>query len=295
VEAALGAVPFYAVTLNSTNSPVNQGEIMDFTATIDNTEPVSGNKTVELQIATQGIVDSQNLQLGPNSSKQVTLSWDTTGATAQDYVADLQTEDDSVEPTVTVEPGTTLFGFETGDTSRWDTATALSVISGSPSFNSGSFIGDIQGDGVSTAATVVPSALSGGGQISKFEYYWKEEEKSYGGAARLRNSNGNVELSTSTNNPQWTVQDANGITQVNDGNANYNDWTRFTVTFDWSAGTFDIDFKNLATGLQETQTGFPLIQGVDIEEVELSNYNNGGFSDAAGHYRMQCDDITFVG
>jgi len=168
-------------------------------------------------------------------------------------------------------------------------------VSGTPPFNSGSFIANTDTT-AATAGTVVPTGFSGGLQITTFEYYWKERIRSSGGGIRLRNSNGNVELSTMTDNPQWEIETANGINEVKDPRpaiAQYGSWTRFTVTFDWGAGTFDIDFETPSTGKQTTQTGFPLKNGVDIEQIELVNYSAGTFGSGVGDLIMSWDDIFF--
>jgi len=118
---------------------------------------------------------------------------------------------------------------------------------------------------------VTPALISGGAEIREFEYYYKEADDTgtFEGGFRLKNSNGNRELGLRNLSPQWEVKHAGGQTTI-DSNSGPFDWHRVTATFDWGAGTFDVDWENVETSNQASQTGFSLKQGVDVAEVEIS-------------------------
>ncbi|ELZ48976.1 hypothetical protein C464_06180 [Halorubrum coriense DSM 10284] len=123
----------------------------------------------------------------------------------------------------------------------------------------------------------------GGEQIRAFEFYWRETENSYGGGVRLKNSNGDYELGVATDNPAWVIDDANGQREPATGEGGYSHWVRFLVVFDWSAGTFSVDFESYGPDeATYSESDIPLKQGVDVETVELWNYHVvGGWGDGA--------------
>ena len=91
-----------------------------------------------------------------------------------------------------------------------------------------------------------------------------------GGAVRLRNSNGEVECSFMTNARQWEVEDANGITQIHPGE---DDWVLVSVIFYW-----DVGFSVVFEGADTAKYNGKLIQGADIETIEISQYSDGSFT-----------------
>ncbi|MEF8782326.1 MAG: CARDB domain-containing protein [Haloarculaceae archaeon] len=68
----------YDVTIASTNSPVNSGDEVTVTATIENTGDESTNQTIELDIEEQpNPVDTQAVTLSGGNSMDITLNWET--------------------------------------------------------------------------------------------------------------------------------------------------------------------------------------------------------------------------
>lgn len=186
-------------------------------------------------------------------------------------------------------PASVVYDFETGDTSRWDTVNNLSAST------SRVYAGDYSGFCGSALentyqARVMIDEYDAGTQPSKFEFFWNEDSSSYGGGIRLLNSNDNIELGVATNNPQWYIDDNNGFEQVYGGDG-YDRWTRFTVTFNWDVGTFDVNFKDLQTGSTYTDSGRPLKNGTDIQIIQIEDNNNETWRHG-GSITMWFDNIT---
>lgn len=115
-----------------------------------------------------------------------------------------------------------------------------------------------------------------GVQPSQTTHLFKDIDstESYGCSVRFLNSNSNVECSFMSNNPQWEVQDASGVTQISSG---VEAWTSVTTSYDWSASTFTVDFQQERNGsLSASHTG-DFRHGVDISTIRISNYNDGDF------------------
>ena len=100
----LSGTPFFDVTIDNTSSPVTQGETLEVNATITNSNPnqdiSGGTQTVTLNDTgfdnTQ--VDSEEVTLAAGATKEVTLSFDTTGKSTQTgevTVASENTTDDA--------------------------------------------------------------------------------------------------------------------------------------------------------------------------------------------------------
>lgn len=157
-------------------------------------------------------------------------------------------------------------GFEDNDLSEWE-VNSMSTTS-SPTY-SGSYAGEISSTLNDWHGRRITS--SGGEQIDRFEYWWREPSSgANGGGFRFRNSNGNYECGVTSDNPQWYVYHANGNTEVSSG-GDYNSYTRFTVTFNWSNNTFDVDFEQPSSATTYTGT-FDMRHGTDVEYVELWNH-----------------------
>jgi hypothetical protein len=87
----------YTVGINTTTSPVNDGNTLNVTSTISNTKAVQDIKTVSLNINNGvGTVDSQSVTLNGNDSTIITLSWSVpSGQTKQSYNATVASPDDT--------------------------------------------------------------------------------------------------------------------------------------------------------------------------------------------------------
>jgi len=189
-------------------------------------------------------------------------------------------------------PDSRVFDFETGDVSRWDSVNDLSADT-AKAFN-GSFSGLCDSAQSGTfQAKVIPSGYSGGLQPNKFEYYWNEDSANFGSGVRLLNSNGNVEVGTATNSPQWVIDDNNGVNEVFGGDGT-DRWIRYTLTFDWGVGTFSADFKDLTSGSTFSDSGRSLKNGVNIETIQIDDFNGTTWQDGGG-INTHFDDIGLFG
>ncbi|WP_250864818.1 CARDB domain-containing protein [Halorientalis regularis] len=105
-EITLAAPPveqppnFQASNVGS-NSPVNETETLDVTATVQNTGDQDGTQTVTLDVA-GAQRDSQSVQLAGGASQTVTLSWATQSGDAGDYTATVSSANDTGTTSVTV-------------------------------------------------------------------------------------------------------------------------------------------------------------------------------------------------
>lgn len=179
------------------------------------------------------------------------------------------------------------YGFE--DMSPW------SISNGGQNNNrtlidGNSFHGELDESNLQASATPYP----GGYQIDTFEYWYQETSNSTGSGVRLVNSNGDYEGGTATNNPQYDVDFKNTSGQATDGDRgeNYDVWVNVFWDFDWPNNNVDVSFRELTEGSFICDNTFSLKQGVDVETVELWNYNNGIWGDR--NLDTWWDELKFV-
>jgi len=102
-DYASGGLPAnFAVTIDSTNSPVGEGDTLSVDATVENTGDESDTQTVTLDVSGLG-QDSSSETLSAGESTTVTLSVGTSSGDAGDYTATVSSDDDSDSTGVTVE------------------------------------------------------------------------------------------------------------------------------------------------------------------------------------------------
>jgi len=175
-----------------------------------------------------------------------------------------------------------FFGFETGTLDHVAEVNNLIVVSdrvyeGSYAAYSSDALNEPQ-------ATIRPNAYILDREPTTFRVFLQETADSAGHGVRLWNANDNVEVGIATNNPQWDIDDGNGVTQVFGGDG-YDRWLRFTLTFDWVNSTFSTDLEDLSSGSTFSDTGRPLKFGDGVSYITLEGYNagtwSGGFSTAA--------------
>jgi PGF-CTERM protein len=92
----------FSVTIDSTNSPVREGETLNVTATITNDGDVQGTQRIELSV-NGTVVDSASLALGSGSSRTIDLSWTPASGQAGSYTATLASANDSASVVVTIQ------------------------------------------------------------------------------------------------------------------------------------------------------------------------------------------------
>jgi PGF-CTERM protein len=102
----------FSVTIDSTNSPVDESETLDVTLTVENTGEQAGTQTVTL--STDGAKrDSTALTLASGESTSVTLSWETDSNDAGEYTATVSSDNDRDSTAVSVVAPTTSTPTET--------------------------------------------------------------------------------------------------------------------------------------------------------------------------------------
>jgi len=99
----------FAVTIDSTNSPVAEGETLEVTATVENEGEDSGGGEVSLTID-GGQTDSIDVLLEGGESETVTLEWPTGEGDAGDYTAEVAAGNGSDSAAVTVTSAPTPTG-----------------------------------------------------------------------------------------------------------------------------------------------------------------------------------------
>lgn len=135
------------------------------------------------------------------------------------------------------------------------------------------------GTSQTTVADITPSYTNGGKQIDEFEFFWLETSDSHGAGVTLIDSGGNEVVGVATDNPQWDVYHSNGFTEVYSGD-DYENWTRFRLTFDWANGEVTFYGEDMSTGSTASQT-FSLINNTDVESIEIRNYSGDSWNSSA--------------
>jgi hypothetical protein len=86
------------------------------------------------------------------------------------------------------------------------------------------------------------------------------------------NSNGNNECGFALDNPEWFIMHDDGLyEQVNSGDGDGR-WIYVQLDLDFGAGNFDFFIQDTMIGITESGTR-PLLNGVDVDTIELRNYN----------------------
>lgn len=167
--------------------------------------------------------------------------------------------------------------FDDGDYSDWTlnegtlTADSNQAI-GTYSMFHDSFGGD---DGAREAV----KELDAPRQPQSFSFMYWETSSNTSAAISLYNSDGQRELSFGTDNPAWAIEDAND--NLSFGNpGEYEDWMRFTITFNWPQNEYTIEGEDIETGYTASYTG-TLYYGKDIAEVASGQVALAGYTGAA--------------
>ena len=101
-DYASGDLPAnFEVAIDSTNSPIDEGETLTVDATVDNTGDESATQTITLDIPGLG-QDSTDVTLSGGESTTVSLSVSTSSGDGDDYTATADSDDDSASTGVTV-------------------------------------------------------------------------------------------------------------------------------------------------------------------------------------------------
>jgi hypothetical protein len=92
----------FDVSIDSTPSPVTEGDDVEVDVVVENTGEESGTQMVELLVAGEQ-VESQRVSLEAGASTELTLTWSTGSGEDGSYTAEVASENDTDTATVTVE------------------------------------------------------------------------------------------------------------------------------------------------------------------------------------------------
>jgi PGF-CTERM protein len=92
----------FAVTIDSTNSPVQEGETLEVTATVENTGDYSDTQDITLTVGGKQR-DMTQVALEPGEQRTVTLDWATSSGDAGEYTANVSSDDDFDTTAVSVD------------------------------------------------------------------------------------------------------------------------------------------------------------------------------------------------
>lgn len=174
--------------------------------------------------------------------------------------------------------------FSTWNTGNWNQVTDRVY--------EGDYAGHYKHDGSSSILTFGSKDIEpGGSQIDYFEFIWQETNYSHGGGIQLLDSNGNEVIGVATDNPEWSIKDANGFREVDSADG-YDRWVKFTIEFDWANGTCAVHFEDFNIGHVYEESGIPLVNATDVETVEIRNQNAESW-DASSQFEMWVDSINF--
>lgn len=102
-EFVVGEPPFFDVTIESTNSPINTGDTLRVDTRVENTGSLEGTQEITLDVNGHG--NSRDVTLAPGENRTITLEWQTSGGDQGTYTATVRSDDDSDSVEVTVETG----------------------------------------------------------------------------------------------------------------------------------------------------------------------------------------------
>ncbi|WP_135851305.1 hypothetical protein [Halorussus salinus] len=126
----------------------------------------------------------------------------------------------------------------------------------------------------STSATAASKELNPTGtRIDGFDYYyWEPKFNQNGGGVRFQNSDGNWELGTATDNPQFVLDGA--TTEIDSGDS-YAEWVHVDVSFDWdeTPSTATATFSYTEHDYEWTAT-VEMAEGIDVSTIYLAGYGD---------------------
>lgn len=202
--------------------------------------------------------------------------------TNTDFSQGTHTNTEAENNNVELAGGTTTLteGFESGSLdSAWTQTTNFNIKSDYA--YGGSYSAGQDSDGSSADAIWAPSDLSGGEQVSKISFYWRELTDQTGVTFQFVDSSGNSIFEAGSKNPEWELDDGTGLTEIYANSGDYQVWIYFEFTFDWSAGTYDYYMEDMSDGHTESGTR-DLSNNTDFEKLKINDSHSSW--DSADHF-----------
>lgn len=176
--------------------------------------------------------------------------------------------------------------FENGNANGWDVNNG-SVTSSTASDGTYSFRNNKNAsDGVYILKRSIDSNVD---PTPTATFAYRETSNSRGVLCEFRNGNNDRILELYTLNPQVGFESGNGHSEIKSNpSPDYDNWRRFTITFDWQNETFDLLWEDL-TGYTSnvTRSNKPFINSASgIGETWIGNGRNdesGGNADPTGN------------
>lgn len=244
----------------------------------------------ENTISRAGLNPTYKWELGDGTvkyGKNITHSYDNPG----NYIIKLHLKSNGLKKTATREITVKNYKktafvetFEKG-LNKWDVYT--DSFTQSDQEYKGSYSGGASSGGLNKRILAEKVLAPNGYKPSKLTYYYYEYQTSHGGGIRIVNSDGEYEVGTATDNPEFDVSSAESIGQRDEGSG-YKNWVKVEINFDWKNDEFTYTFEDLNTG--RTQTGTESLKhGKDLSKIRIENYN-GGWSKGSD-FNMWFDNI----
>lgn len=190
--------------------------------------------------------------------------------------------------TVTADDGIILEeGFESGNLSDWIVNDPFEIKT--DYVRTGTYSAGVTSDN-QVAGPFGELPLGSNNEPNSLEFHWYEVKPSARGAGwRILNSGGDAECSFATNNPEWRIEDANGIQDIYPGDG-YDRWIRVKFIFDWANGTFGYEIEDEQSGTVRSGSGHPLTYDQGANSFVITSYTSGSFGEAKDT-QIWMDDI----
>lgn len=182
------------------------------------------------------------------------------------------------------------YTFDDGNNEGWTFDAANFGLKTDRTQSGGYSIGINDGSAPRQLANVIPSDISGGYQIDKLSFWYQETTDSSGSGVRLYDSAGNPVIGVATDNPEWDIEDLNGIeasVHTNppdwDVTPTYDTWYKVEIQFDWAAGEATIGWFDNNNNVLLAFRNRPLINNTDIEKISIESYNGGSWTSSSAY------------
>jgi len=185
-----------------------------------------------------------------------------------------------------------LYDFDDGTLQGWTDDTGNNLLSATTTRSiSGSYALEGQKDSQpENIAHISPSDLSGGVQIPEYSFWYYETSSSSGAFLAVEDTNGDIVVAAGTNNPQFSVFDSGGETNLARGN--YGQWYFCKITFDWGNGEYTVVFEDI-NGNQQASATRTLNKSTNVETLRIKNtLGSPGTGFESGPYYHWFDDIV---